>query len=96
MNIRENVNISIETKRAEKLIGSSLETTVEIRLNKDLYDLVKNYDFSEICITSGANVILDEKIKENIEVETLKAEGNKCSVCWKISKDKCERHGNIQ
>tara|TARA_B100000029_G_scaffold139059_1_gene134127 strand:+ start:111 stop:2843 length:2733 start_codon:yes stop_codon:yes gene_type:complete len=96
INIRNNVNISIETKRAEKLIGSSLETFVNITLNKDLYNLVKKYDFSEICITSGANLILDEKIEEKIEVEALKAEGDKCSVCWKISKHKCERHGNIQ
>ena len=47
-----------------------------------------------ICITSGADV---NKIKkddgEEIIVETKKAEGEKCSVCWKIKKDKCERHG---
>jgi len=28
-------------------------------------------------------------------VETSKAEGEKCPVCWKISKEKCKRHGHI-
>ena len=32
---------------------------------------------------------------EEIYVETNKAEGKKCSVCWKIMKDKCDRHGDI-
>ena len=29
-------------------------------------------------------------------VETKKALGNKCSVCWKIRKDPCERHPKCQ
>ena len=31
---------------------------------------------------------------EEISAITKKAEGNKCPVCWKISKIKCERHSN--
>ena len=47
-------------------------------------------DFSELCITSAARI---EKIKsEEIVVKTIKAEGQKCPVCWKISKNRCERH----
>ena len=91
--IRDKANISIEAKRASKIIGSSLEASIKIKLNKDLYDLAKNLDFAEICITSNAKIILDEKIKERIEVETIKATGKKCKVCWKISEKKCERHG---
>ena len=37
------------------------------------------------------NLIKDEKIIEEIDVETLKAEGNKCNICWKIKHKKCER-----
>jgi hypothetical protein len=37
-----------------------------------------------------------EKIKktesDNVTVVTTKAEGEKCTVCWKISKNGCERH----
>ena len=90
--IRGVANISIEEKRAAKTIGSSLETAIDIRLTKDLYDLAKKYDFSEICITSLANTILDENAKDNIEVKTSKANGKKCSICWKIRETECERH----
>ena len=90
--IRDITNISIEEKRATKIIGSSLETAVDIKLSKDLYDLAKNYDFSEICITSLANVVLDEKLEDKIEVKTSKAKGKKCLICWKIKENECERH----
>jgi len=91
--IRDLANISIENKRANKVIGSSLEANVKIKLNKKFYQLAKNFDFAEICITSGAEIILDEKISDEINVETIKAEGEKCKICWKIKKGKCERHG---
>ncbi len=93
--IRDEVNASIEMKRAEKIVGSSLEAVVKIKLDKDNYNLAHKYDFSEICITSGAKIILDEKCKDGIEIETSKAQGEKCKVCWKISKEKCERHGHL-
>ena len=94
--IRNAVNASIEIKRAEKLIGSSLEATIKVKLDTDYYNLANKYDFSEICITSGAEIILDEKSKKAIEVETFKAEGEKCDVCWKISKEKCDKHGHLK
>ena len=92
IDIRNEVNSSIENMRAEKIIGSSLEANIEIELNEENYNLGKNYDFSEICITSSAKILIT-KIKENsIKVNTVKAEGQKCPVCWKINKNGCERH----
>ena len=92
--IRDASNISIEEKRTEKVIGSSLEANINIKLSKDLYEIAKDSDFAEICITSGAKLILDNNIdKKEVSVETFKAEGEKCSVCWKIKKGKCDRHG---
>ena len=91
--IRDTANISIESKRADKLIGSSLEANIQIRLNKDLYHIAKDFDFAELCITSSADVSLDNNLGDEIVVETSKAEGNKCNICWKITKGKCERHG---
>ena len=58
------------------------------KIKKD-FDLVKNIDFSEICITSSAQ--LEETANDEIKIETNKAEGSKCSLCWKIKKDKCPR-----
>ena len=93
--IRDEANISIETKRAEKIIGSSLEANIQIKLKEELYDLAQKEDFSEICITSSALVVKDDKIKNDIEVNTIKAKGNKCPVCWKISENNCKKHGHL-
>ena len=89
--IRDEANISIETKRASKEIGSSLEAKILIKLNKDLYNITKNENFSEICITSESKIVEDQNIDIEVEVVTEKAEGSKCSLCWKIKSKKCER-----
>ena len=89
--IRDEANISIETKRASKEIGSSLEAKILIKLNKDLYNVTKNENFSEICITSKSKVVEDQNIDKEVEVITEKAKGSKCSLCWKIKSKKCER-----
>ena len=61
-----------------------------------MYELAKDFDFAELCITSGAELSNEDSLSDEVLVEAFKAEGKKCNVCWKISKDKCERHGNIQ
>ena len=89
--IRDVCNLSIEEKRAEKIIGSSLEASIKIRLDKEKFKIYKDIDFEELCITSNAQV---EQSKNNeISAETFKAEGTKCPVCWKISTHPCLRHG---
>ena len=90
--IRNACNLSIEEKRSNKIIGSSLEASLKIRLNKKNLEIVKNIDLSELCIISEVNI---EETKQNdILVETQKAKGNKCPVCWKISVQPCDRHGS--
>ena len=93
--IRDEANISIESKRAEKIIGSSLEANIEIKIkDKDLYSLAQKHDLSEICITSSALLLNDNNLENEIEVTSSKAVGKKCPVCWKIRDNACERHGN--
>ena len=87
--IRNVCNISIEEKRASKEIGSSLEASLKIDLDKNLNDISKNVDFSELCITSSAEVSYLEN--SEIKVQTTKAEGTKCQICWKITKEACSR-----
>ena len=36
--------------------------------------------------------LVDRTIEDEILVETKKAEGNKCPICWKISASPCKRH----
>jgi len=92
MKIRDVCNISIEEKRANKVIGSSLEASLKIKFDKNNLEIVKQVDLSELCITSS--VVIEESSSNDIVVETNKAEGEKCQVCWKISKKPCERHSN--
>jgi isoleucyl-tRNA synthetase len=87
--IRNVCNISIEEKRASKEIGSSLEASLKINLDKKLNHISKDVDFSELCITSSAEVSYLEN--SDTKVETIMAEGSKCQVCWKITKKACSR-----
>jgi len=87
--IKQEANIAIEAKRANKEIGSSLEAEIKLTLDKNKYDLLKNLDLAEYFITSKAEKKLDEKKETNIEVS--KATGKKCERCWKILEKKCNR-----
>ena len=78
--------------RAQKILGSSLEANIEIELDEENYNLGKNYDFSEICITQSAKITKTNEKQNSIKVNTIKAEGQKCPVCWKINRNGCERH----
>ena len=89
--IRNICNLSIEEKRTNKIIGSSLEASLKIRLNKKNFEITKDIDLSELCITSSAHVEKNEE--DEVIVVTEKANGNKCTVCWKISTQPCVRHG---
>jgi len=87
----EFVDIAGLVKRASKEIGSSLEANLKIEINQKLKNLTENTDFSELCITSKAEV----SYKEDAETTaiTSKAKGTKCPVCWKINEGPCPRHG---
>jgi len=89
--LRNVCNLQIEKQRAEKIIGSSLESELRIKLSNDKINLFKDVDFAEICITSLATVEKSEN--DLIEVKAIKAQGVKCPVCWKISPVSCKRHG---
>ena len=88
--IRDHCNLSIEEKRANKLIGSSLEASLLVNLNNKYKEITKNIDLSELCITSSVKINYDDNV--DMDVETTKALGEKCPICWKISKTPCTRH----
>ena len=84
-------NLSIEEKRANKEIGSSLEAAIFLKLNSQKIKITEGIDFAELCITSCAEIEINNS--EKIFVHTKKAKGNKCPVCWKINEKPCARHG---
>ena len=87
--IRNICNVSIEEKRASKEIGSSLEAEINIQINNNYKKIITDIDLSELCITSKAKIIYNDS--EDIVVNTKKASGDKCPVCWKIRIDRCAR-----
>ncbi len=87
--IRDICNLSIEQKRASKDIGSSLEAALIVKLNNENQKFLKNIDLSELCITSSVKI--ENSDTNEIVVETSKAKGEKCPICWKIRSKPCER-----
>jgi len=87
---REIVTKAIEPLRADKKIGSSLETAVYIEAEKD--ELLKKYEkeLSSIFITSQAYIVnekpsgvMNEYEEAGYRIYVKEAEGGKCERCWK-------------
>ena len=102
--VRKVITGALEKKRADKVIGSSLESHVKIFLTDDIKKEVSDINFDEIAITSSFE-ILDFKNSNNsfsleeikgVNVEITKVSGSKCERCWKYqtkltSKNLCNR-----
>ncbi len=90
LKVREIVTKAIEPLRADKKIGSSLETAVHIQTENS--ELLKKYE-KELCnifITSQAYIVnkspkdvMREYSEDGYNVFVTKAEGEKCERCWK-------------
>ena len=91
--IKQEANIAIEEKRANKEIGSSLEAEIKLTLNKDKFELLDKLDLADYFIVSKA----EKKLSNNdeIKIEVKKAQGKKCERCWKILEKKCERCSKV-
>ena len=88
--IKQEANIAIEEKRANKDIGSSLEAELKITTDTKNFELLEGIDLAEYFITSKAEKI-KSKNKEPLKIEVQKSKGIKCPRCWKILDDKCLR-----
>ena len=90
--IKQKANIAIEEKRITKEIGSSLEASIDLAVNKGDFDLMEGLDLAEYFITSYATKTLNKDAKNgDISVTVKKSVGNKCPRCWKILEEKCLR-----
>ena len=59
-------------------------------MSQKLKNLTEKTDFSELCITSKAEVSYTDDV--DTKSITTKAKGTKCPVCWKINEGPCPRH----
>ena len=80
--IKQEANIAIEEKRANKEIGSSLEAEIKLILKKDKFELLDKLDLADYFIVSKAEKELSNN--DDIKIEVKKAQGQKCERCWKI------------
>ena len=96
LKIREKVNKEIENIRGENIIGSSLESIVEINACRDDYKLLTSVseNLEDIFITSSVFLKLTDSKKTEIIIS--KHSGLKCERCWKYFNKLLEYEGANQ
>ena len=87
---REVVSRAIEPLRADKKVGSSLEVAVYIKADDDSVLKANESDLADIYIVSQAILtetkpaeVLNEHSEDGYTVWVVKAQGEKCTRCWK-------------
>jgi len=97
--VRAEVYRALEMARKNKMIGHSLDAQVNLISEGRLNGLLEKYceDLKTIFIVSQVNVLLPSQWKgkgelyesqqiEDLAIEILRAEGQKCKRCWNYSK----------
>ena len=83
--LRSVVTSSIEEKRKEGVLGSSLQARVLIEANEDSYNVLQGVDLPDIFICSDVQMDLNKNLsKTKIKVKVDLASGGKCMRCWKV------------
>jgi len=90
-NVRKVITGALEKKRAEKIIGSSLEGNIKVYLKNELKESIEGINLDEISITSSFDVFEYNNNKDGFEMEDImgvkvvveKNQGQKCQRCWK-------------
>ena len=91
--IREDAKKALELKRADKVIGASLEANLKVFVDDDKYDAISalTEELPALLIVSAAEVCKDSvngEYKgdlEGVSFTVTKASGNKCERCWSYS-----------
>ncbi len=95
INIRDEVNKSLEIKRKERFIGNSLEAKVMLYLPEEEYKLLSSYrDFLPyLFIVSQVEIYRNTDKKgsyisseiNGLSISIVRADGKKCERCWNWS-----------
>jgi isoleucyl-tRNA synthetase len=95
MTMRRVVTKALETERAAKNIGSSLEAHPVVYISAEYEKILDGIDIADVCITSGITVTVGDvpsgaAILEDVAdigVVFARAAGDKCERCWKVLED---------
>ncbi len=81
---RTQVQGVLEGSRRDKVIGSSLEASVELRADVDSYEFLQPYhkDLTTLFIVSQVKLIASDKAKNFLEIVAAKSSFGKCERCW--------------
>ena len=90
--LRRVVTGALELERAEKRIGSSLQAAPHVHAAPEYIAAMKGLDLTEICITSGGDLVSGEVPAgaftlpdvAGVGVVPGLAAGNKCARCWQV------------
>ncbi len=89
LDIRDRVMEALESARAAKLIGKSLDAKVTVRTtDKEKLSHLGSFteeELEDIFITSGVTVECGGD--DNVSVDVGNADGERCDRCWKYSKE---------
>lgn len=89
--LREDVKKALEIKRADKVIGKSLEADVILHADGDMQKSISKFadELPEIFIVSKVELKDGEgEFKgelDGVSIDVVKATGEKCERCWKFS-----------
>ena len=89
MSVRDEANKALEAARQEKVIGSSLEATLEIAAPAELFARLSKYpaQLRALMIVSGVSLAAAGPQNGNagVRVKVHRAPGAKCERCWNYS-----------
>ncbi|MBC7787209.1 MAG: isoleucine--tRNA ligase [Methylophilaceae bacterium] len=87
ISVRGLVNKAIEEKRAQSLVGSSLQSEIDIHTDGQLYASLSSLenDLRFVMITSRANVY--QKAGSGVQIEVTPSAHKKCDRCWHYRAD---------
>ncbi|WP_263365684.1 isoleucine--tRNA ligase [Edaphobacter bradus] len=86
---RDEVLLSLEAARQNKLVGKGLDAKVSIEASEPLYALLQRYEPSlkELFNVSQVSLAHIEHADQKTHVTTSPAEGTKCERCWNYTTD---------
>lgn len=85
--LRQEITKVLEEKRQNKIIGHSLDASVELYLNKELISLIENIDMESMLIVSNVKIYESKEFK----IEVSKSSFGKCKRCWQYKKEVNEK-----